>query len=433
MNFENFLELFIHRLSSNGIEYCLSRSHKLASEAPLGDLDFIVKKPTVPAILQILSDLENVKVLRKIERGFITSIFLFGIKRNSNNFIEIDLITSLYWKGIHYLDTAVVINNSQITTTYWGLNLNKPHKAHEALILFFECYVKYGNRNNEYWELISSVLPAEENFLAESVSRPLNHLIGNASQICSVSDMDTALTLRTSFLTSLLKTVLGDYQTMCSIGKHYYFELKVRAANAQSVRICFLGPDGAGKSSIIKRVVAGLNSAGHIEIKHLKPQLFFNKRSEKRGVVTEPHALPLRNSFMSNLKILIWFLELWIDHIFFRKSVFTLEIYDRHYYDILVDPTRYRFGGNQRLARKLAELVPTIDLVYTIVGDANKIHSRKQEVEFEELERQLVEYRALELPAKIAMNVANDGELEAAAMQVENSIVDYLKNTSGFN
>ena len=70
-------------------------------------------------------------------------------------------------------------------------------------------------------------------------------------------------------------------------------------------------------------------------------------------------------------------------------------IFDRYYDDILVDPKRFRYGGNLAFANFMRKFIPKPDLYFILIADAKIIYERKQEVPFEELERQIEAYKKL--------------------------------------
>ena len=72
-----------------------------------------------------------------------------------------------------------------------------------------------------------------------------------------------------------------------------------------------------------------------------------------------------------------------------------LVLYDRHFVDILVDATRYRYSGPIWVLRAIWALIPKPDLVVLLDAPAEHIQKRKMELTVEETERQLLAYRKL--------------------------------------
>jgi thymidylate kinase len=172
-----------------------------------------------------------------------------------------------------------------------------------------------------------------------------------------------------------------------------------RIAHPTGLWVAFLGPDGCGKSSVISRVRDELAPAfrrtRRYHLRPLRPHLEIHDAHEKT-VVTDPHAEPPRSKATSTLKLGYW----WIDYsLGYLISVLpalvrsTFVLFDRYYYDLEVDPRRYRYGGSRRLARQLGRLIPRPSLIVVLDLPADVAHERKKEVPRPEIERQRVLYQ----------------------------------------
>jgi thymidylate kinase len=161
------------------------------------------------------------------------------------------------------------------------------------------------------------------------------------------------------------------------------------------LKIVLLGPDGAGKSSVIAGLVRRLTGDGRAaRVRHLKPTLVMPQlRDNPNSIVTDPHGKPPRSAFMSLAKIVIWLGEEWYAQLF-REPKQTLLICDRYYHDLLVDPVRFRFGAPLWTARLVGALMPRPALWILLDAPPEVLQSRKQEVAVEETARQCLAYRA---------------------------------------
>lgn len=171
-------------------------------------------------------------------------------------------------------------------------------------------------------------------------------------------------------------------------------ESKLRSLDQLKLKIVLLGPDGAGKSSVIAGVVDRLTRSGYnAKMRHLKPQLVMPQlRDNPNSIVVDPHGRPPRSAFLSLAKIFVWLAEEWWAH-FFQQKKGTLLICDRYYHDLLVDPKRFRFGAPLWIARLVGRLMPQPRLWILLDASPEVLQARKQEVPPEETARQCLAYR----------------------------------------
>jgi len=158
-----------------------------------------------------------------------------------------------------------------------------------------------------------------------------------------------------------------------------------------SIVVSFMGTDGSGKSTLIKKLSNRLKK-NYKEIKylHLRPYLFL---TDKRTTNSNPHNQKTpRSQFESFIIILVW---LFMYHSFFlininRKN--QLIIFDRYAHDLLIDKIRYRFNLPKQLTHFILSLFPKPNLWIICKAPIKLIEKRKKELPTNELKRQMTEY-----------------------------------------
>ncbi|MGH2751223.1 MAG: phosphotransferase [Actinomycetota bacterium] len=150
-----------------------------------------------------------------------------------------------------------------------------------------------------------------------------------------------------------------------------------------------VGPDGVGKSTLIDDVVARvLHGRSLMRIRKVG---LLPRRTLPQVPVTEPHKdapYPLLVSLAKVAYVYADYLLGWFLRVrpFLRKGGWV--ILERGWWDMAVDPTRYRMKLPSRLLWHLGRLLPHPDLVLVLEAPAEIVFERKRELPLEELRRQ---------------------------------------------
>jgi thymidylate kinase len=188
-----------------------------------------------------------------------------------------------------------------------------------------------------------------------------------------------------------------------------------------------LGPDGAGKSSVIDGLMDTLECGGRtVKMRHLKPRFVAHLRNQPNIIVVDPHGKPPRGALLSLVKIVVWLIEEWYADLFHERKE-TVLICDRYYHDLLVDPRRYRFGAPLWMARLIGRLMPQPKLWILLNAPAEVLQARKQEVTAEETARQCNAYlafvRKLQEHRIVDASQSLDKVIADAARAIEHALI----------
>ena len=205
-----------------------------------------------------------------------------------------------------------------------------------------------------------------------------------------------------------------------------FLRILKRIFNPTGISICFLGPDGSGKSTIINRLLEQTLPFRRTDYFHLKP-IIKNEITENI-LVTDPQSSPLYSQFLSYIKLIYFFLVYnfgWIFNIIPLEIKSSLVVFDRYYDDILADNFRFRYGGSLKVARFLRLFIIKPKIYFILTANADVIYKRKQEVSLGELNRQIAEYRKLG-DGKRYFNIDVDSSPELIVKEVKNIIMDKM-------
>ena len=161
----------------------------------------------------------------------------------------------------------------------------------------------------------------------------------------------------------------------------------------KTITLVFLGPDGAGKSTYIKKISQNLKKKKiNLVNYHLYPNFF---KKKKPVIVSNPHSKMPRSEFTSFLKLFYWLIKYHFFLILIKNISKKIIIFDRHAYDILIDPVRYRFKLNKKITNSILKLFPKPDLWIIVTNHPSVIWKRKKEVKYKVLVKQVRSYNKL--------------------------------------
>jgi thymidylate kinase len=165
--------------------------------------------------------------------------------------------------------------------------------------------------------------------------------------------------------------------------------------------LVFLGTDGSGKSTVIDAIIPILKEkyAADIHYEHLRPNYIsslgvaMGKRTKKEEAkitkVENPHAEKPSGFFGSLFRLSYYMIDYTLGY---YKKIYKSEgiwIFDRYFYDFIIDPHRGKINLPQWLIKLFGCLVPSPDLTVCLGTDAEKIHQRKPELPLDEVKRQI--------------------------------------------
>lgn len=165
--------------------------------------------------------------------------------------------------------------------------------------------------------------------------------------------------------------------------------------------IALFGPDGSGKSAVADLIEKRCEAAGvKIFRMHWRPGFLpyrsntANKNSER--CFNEPHITKLRRGPGAWLVFLYVVIDFLLGYLFLirpklKKGIAV--IYERYYYDILMDQKRYGLCIPASVRWGMARLIPVPDTIVLLDAPAEVLRARKQELSYAEIERQRQEMK----------------------------------------
>ena len=380
-----FIKSFLEQLKSEGIGYCILRKHKEISQGKLHDIDMTVDKHKFPSVLRILKELS-------VNQGW--ELFLSTTKDNGNlyachyyttdglevSIVHLDLFINFSWNGIPLLKNEVLLSNRKekegILVCSDGV---------EAVTKLFSRFLYQGHVKDEYKEEITQLF---RNSYTETMmlmtlfmNKELAHRVGSFVLTENWEALDG---LRPLVKDSICRKRRRSRLYLDKL-RGIAFRVK-RYVRHKGIMVVFLGTDGSGKSSIINCLPEVLDrsfNVTQIRYYHWRPRLLSGKKKDKPASASgmDPHQKKPYGRMLSLMKFLYFNLDYILGYWFSVKLGLgrnQLVVFDRYYYDYLLDQYRYRLKLSERIIRGFSHLIPKPDITFLLVGDPEVLYQRKK-------------------------------------------------------
>ncbi|HYF07362.1 MAG TPA: hypothetical protein VD970_07045, partial [Acetobacteraceae bacterium] len=255
----------------------------------------------------VIDGIEGCRVILSHDRPGVVTLFIDGVAWGGPTpCLVLDLNFGFFYKGLEILPTELLLASRRPAPSKPGpLLILGPIEETCGTALFR--LIAYGGIGDREWQETAAAIAAApdearrllEIALPASLARELSAAEGPDQAALLVPRLRRAVAARALARAPLC--VLGR------VARHYRQELAVRFTPRNKVPVCFLGPDGVGKSTLMDAVSADLRPLfPGLRLYHLKHVLFMRRRQEDRGTVTDPHGKPPRGFLSSALKLALW-------------------------------------------------------------------------------------------------------------------------------
>ena len=394
------------------------------------DVDLVIDKKDLPAILDMIRKGEHVMHIKIENKGFACFASVFF---DDMGYLEIDLIHRFERKGIIYMSSGKLLNST--TVNQQGLRTASLHHQFEYILLFY--YLNSSQIPARYQEYFSS-------FSSEKRKEVLKHITHQYGlSINSLEDLYTYHVWHHNRLLHKIYNYGANKQWNYFWHKTGYLVDFLREKwQDKGITITFSGVDGAGKSTVLKKVQDILEKKYHKNVKVFRhrPSLlpilsslkYGKKNAEQRATVTLPRQGKNNNRISSILRFLYYYSDYLIGqvYIFFRYKIRgTTILYDRYYFDFIVDGRRSNISISPSFIRLGYRFISKPKLNFFLYAPANEILSRKQELSASDIRTMTDEYLHLFLDFSGAYknqeyvainNIDIDSTIETVTKQIIN-------------
>jgi thymidylate kinase len=201
--------------------------------------------------------------------------------------------------------------------------------------------------------------------------------------------------------------------------------------------LCFTGPDGSGKTTVLELVSAELAKAfREVTMRHFRPDFLPRLATVGKGCgivgeVDVDYASPHRGGKTNTLSSLVRFVYYALDYVLgywlqVKRPLFNRSclIFDRYYTDIISDSRRSKIWLDYRFIFALRKLIPWPDFTFIIHVEPQRILTRKQELGLAQIIEiyHKLDYMADQDPS--FTQIDNNGPAHQAVAQILTHILD---------
>jgi thymidylate kinase len=400
---------FLDYLNAIGICYAILHDWELVVQGKVSDLDLVVARDDLQRLEAALH--QQYRILTMFHYEASSFGFVLAAKdRDAASFLIADFTTDYRWRGRIFFTDEELLQERRQWRSFWVVGLRQEF----AYLLVKKIYEKgtvpahQRVRLKELMqELDQEAHTVVSRLFGEVWEKKVIDWVGRERWLELEASIEP---LRRSLRRQVVKR--NPLNPLC----YWLPELQRlwrRMCYPTGFFIAILGPDGAGKSTLVHHIEATfLRAFRRTALFHLRPGVMGWKGAN--GPVTDPHAKPPHPLWLSLLKVPYYLLDYSLGYLIkllLKLVRSTLVLFDRYYDDLLVDPRRYRYGGPQWLIRLARCVIPKPDLFLILDASEDQLLLRKCEVSPEELRRQRAAYW------RLAMEVSNavllDGSLPA--------------------
>ena len=398
-------------LDTTDIAWLVMRNHQgLPDDNCAKDVDLgVADADQLHAEKVILQALHPLGFDRVLVQKFLYArcLTLFNVQGDTPKAIKIDLMDGLAFRGAHVLSVPEIYRNARKSGA-----LMIPSEADDAALVWAKSLLAGGKIKDKYIKEIELVLRKDPRSLRTVLNSIAPGKVADAAwAMINVGDIAKTTALRRRFRRAAWAQSLRRHRAATLLGtlRHAGLEISRRFWRTPASLLAVMGPDGVGKSTFIDQLVpcmAELKSKGPDEIlvQHFRPRLLPNINQLLTGkpeVVSEfnnPHGAAPASMPSSLVRITYYWMDYVIGYWGKLRRLCNRDrtvIFDRYFYDFIVDPRRSRISLPGWIPRLYLALTPKPDLVFFLDAEPSEIFARKQELQPDEIARQLAAYRAL--------------------------------------
>ena len=391
------IESFFTLLNDRGIDYGIMRNAQEVAEGDAHDIDMCIRDSRMQEAETLLNK-QAERLGWKLHLKTGSSSDLSNIKCYNYHYVDkdtqriyivhIDIFPTFAWKGYELLSNDILLEEVQGNSLY-----HRIAPEAEAVCNLFVRLLYNGKIKDKYKPSILQIFQNSKEKVCELMQQFLSPELAESIYNYTIEQQwDIIDQKRREIVRNVKRKAKRKHFT-------YISYLLSKALNRKGLIVAFQGTDGSGKTTIIngiENVLTNTFSNNTLNYYHWRPGFIKSeKRLDTEGNVVsnvQPHTHPPYGTALSLVKMCLYaadyILGYWMK-VYWQAAQGHLVVFDRYYYDFYMDKARYRLKLPDSLIRIFHPFIPKPDITFVLLGNAEQIHARKNELPLGEVRKQI--------------------------------------------
>ena len=386
--------------------------------AESSDLDILINQKNLQVILSKLRAFKGITNWKESRKTSMIQLFIYF---EDGKFLQVDLLYKFIRTNLIYLNKENIIKH-RVKTTQDIYTYSNKH-LFEHVILF--SFLNFAGLPKKYINYFRLKTYAEQQQLLNEFNTKYDTTI---TEIKDLQKFDKEIRSKV-----YQKCLLLDENKRFSKLKNntnYFMDKLQSSRKDKGLVITFSGVDGAGKTTTMDRIEALLKDKYKEKIVRLRhrPQIlpilssykYGKAEAEKRAAETMPRTGSNKSGLGSYARFFYYFLDYLLGQfvIYFKYTLrgYTI-LYDRYYFDFIVDFRRSNININPSIPKFLFNFVFKPDLNFFLYASPEIILARKKELPSGEIIKLTKDYKGL-------FEKLNKNSKKAKYIAIENIVLE---------
>lgn len=430
---KNLVFSCFERLENEHIKCVILRKAEEIVDGKAHDIDMVIEKSKVKEarkfLLRVAAECGWMLVMESWkDSGNLLTIHFASVSECDIAIVHFDLFLNFSWNGYIILENELLLEGA---VKRYGVYCASD--TVEMTTKLISRYIYHGKVKEEYREELSEYCRSNP----DGMEKTLGYFLSQNSAEKIVSDV---MKSEWSELERINESIRREIKEAARKNLFSEFANKLKGIKIVINRyfkpggicIAFLGTDGSGKTTIINALPEVLKNTfdeSQISYHHWRPGFLASPKGKNSGSLkytNEPHSQKLYSPLVSLIKFMYYNLDYVLGYLFnVRVSLAKnkLVIFDRYYYDYLLDKYRYRLNIPDWLIRSCICFIPKPKVVFLLTGDAEIIYQRKKELSIEDVRGQVTRLEQIQNIIPNARLIRTDNTIDQCIQCVSKMIL----------